>query len=147
LFKSYYWEDLEIGGKWNTPTRTITESDIVLFNHVTGLVHRAFVDEEYMKTTVFGKRFASGVMVIPLAAGLFTQLRLIDETLIAMVGMEIKLTKPLLVGDTIYIEVEVTSKAETSKPDRGIIHFKYTPVNQKGEALGEITEILLIKRK
>jgi acyl dehydratase len=100
-----------------------------------------------MKTPVFGKRFASGVMVIPLTAGLFTQLRLIDETLIAMVGMEVKLTRPLLVGDTIYIDVETTSKAETGKPDRGIIHFLYTPVNQKGEALGEITEILLIKRR
>lgn len=147
VFKSYYFDDLKVGDRWKTPTRTITETDIVLFNHVMGNVNRAFVDEEYMKETIFGKRFATGMMTIPIVGGLFTQLRLADETLLAMVGLEAKLTRPLFAGDTIYVEVEVAAKKETSKPDRGIVHFKYIPVNQKGETLGEVTEILLMKRR
>jgi acyl dehydratase len=137
-----------VGDRWKTPSKTITDTDMIMFNRITGLVNRAFIDEEYrQKEALFNRRFASGIMVIPIVAALFTDLRLADDTMLAMLGMEVKLTKPLFAGDTIYVEVEVASKKETKNPDRGIIYWKYTPVNQNGETLGEITEILMMKRK
>ena len=86
-------------------------------------------------------------MTIPLAAGLFTQLHILDDSLLAMVGMEAKMKKPLFVGDTIYVDIKVINKKETSKPDRGIVYFLYLPKNQNEEVLAEIIEIIMLKRK
>lgn len=147
-FVDLYYDDFEIGDKWRTHGRTITESDMVMFNSLVGLQHPAFMDEEHMKTTTFfKKRFATGVMTIPYAAGLFTQLHIFDNSLIAMVGMEAKMKKPILVGDTMYLNVEIIDKKETKSPERGIISYKYTPVNQKEEEIAEIIEIIMIKRQ
>ena len=147
FFKTRYYDDLHIGDSWRTNTKTITETDMVLFNSMLGIALPAFVDEEYMKSgTPFGRRFATGVMTIPLAAGLFTQLHLLDDSLIAMLGMESKMLKPLFTGDTIYVDVEVADKKATSKPNRGVVHFLYVTKNQREEVLAEITEIIMVKR-
>jgi len=122
--------------------------DIVTLNNMMGISLPAFIDEEHIKKkTLFHRRFASGVMTIPLAAGLFTQLHILDDSLLAMVGMEAKMKKPLFVGDTIYVDIKVINKKETSKPDRGIVYFLYLPKNQNEEVLAEIIEIIMLKRK
>jgi acyl dehydratase len=147
FFKTRYYDDLNVGDSWRTNTKTITETDMVLFNSMLGIALPAFVDEEYMKSgTIFGRRFATGVMTIPLAAGLFTQLHLLDDSLMAMLGMESKMLKPLFAGDTIYVDVEVIGKKETSKPDRGVVRFLYLTKNQRHETLAEITEVIMVKR-
>ena len=147
FFKTRYYDDLNVGDTWRTNTKTVTETDMVIFNSMLGIALPAFVDEEYMtEGTIFGRRFATGVMTIPLAAGLFTQLHLLDDSLMAMLGMECKMKKPLFSGDTIFVDVEVVDKKETSKPDRGIVHFLYLTKNQRQEIIAEITEIIMVKR-
>lgn len=147
FFKTRYYDDLNVGDAWRSNSKTITETDMVTFNSMLGIALPAFVDEEYMKEgAIFGRRFATGVMTIPLAAGLFTQLHLVDESLMAMLGMECRMKNPLFVGDTIYVDVEVVDKKETSKPDRGVVHFRYLTKNQRHEILAEITEIIMVKR-
>lgn len=144
-----YYEDLNVGDKWVTPRRTVSSAEMISFNNLLWINGPAFVDEEYIeKQTSMKRRFATGVMTIPLAAGLFTQLRLLGDSLIAMVGMEVRdMKKPLFAGDTIYVEVEVVGKNETSKNERGIVKFCYTTKNQHDEIVARITETILIKRK
>lgn len=144
-----YYEDLTVGDKWVTPRRTVSAAEMISFNNLLWINGPPFVDEEYIENqTPMKRRFATGVMTIPLAAGLFTQLRLLGDSLIAMVGMEVRdMKKPLFAGDTIYVEVEVVGKNETSKNDRGIVKFCYTTKNQHDEILARITETILIKRK
>ena len=40
----FYWDDLEVGQKFRTLNRTITEPDIVNFIGVTGMVETLFTD-------------------------------------------------------------------------------------------------------
>ena len=148
IFESKYYEDFNIGDHWVTPTRTITETDIVQFNNLAWISSQIFTDEEFIKgKTLFKRRFATGVITIPLMLGLVMQLHLVDESALAMLGLETTFARPLFPGDTIHVEVEVTSKRETSKADRGIVHLKYTTKNQESETLAETTEIALIRRK
>jgi acyl dehydratase len=148
MSKTLYFDDLKVGDCWYSHRRTITAATIEQFNTLCGLDHPAFVDEEFMKEgSGFKGRVASGVMMIPFAAAQFTSLHIVDEALVAMVGMDVKIMKPLYAGDTIYTEVEVVQKKELRTPDRGIVFFKYTPINQKGERIAEITEHLMVKRK
>jgi len=147
-FESKYLDDFEIGDRWKTHTKTITECDIITFNNLVGLAAPAFIDEEYIKTkTLFKRRFASGVMTIPVAAALFTQLHIIDDCILAMVGMEAKMLKPLFAGDTIYVAIEVLEKKQVTNPDRGIVSFLYLPINQQGDTLAEIKEMILLRKR
>ena len=54
-----YWEDLVIGQVFDTPSRTITEADIVNFACLSADFNRLHVDATYASQTPFGQRIAS----------------------------------------------------------------------------------------
>jgi hypothetical protein len=43
----YTWNDLEVGFKFRTLNRTITESDLVGFINATGMLEMIFIDETF----------------------------------------------------------------------------------------------------
>ena len=49
-----YYEDLNMGDRFITPGKTITEAAITIMLSLGGFSNPVFVDEEYAKTTVFG---------------------------------------------------------------------------------------------
>ena len=148
IFEPKYYEDLNVGDHWVTPTRTVTDADIVQFDNLGWITERIFVDEKFIKEkTLFKPTAKKTYVTLIFSVGLFTNLHLIDETALAMVGIEAKFMQPLFPGDTICVEVDVISKRETSKADRGIVCFKYTTKNQEDEILAETIETALIRHK
>jgi acyl dehydratase len=99
------------------------------------------------KESVFGGRAAPGAMTFALSEGLVMQTGLIHGTGMAWLGGDIKLTAPVLAGDTIHVEVDIADKRETKKPDRGIVTYKHRVLNQRGEVVMEMTLQRMIKRK
>ena len=53
---SMYFEEFEVGRRYPTYTRTITEADLVLFCALVGYHTPMFIDEHYAKKTRFGGR-------------------------------------------------------------------------------------------
>ena len=51
-----YWEDFEVGQRYPTASRTITEEDHLQFCKLVGYDVPLFLDEQYAKTTAFGGR-------------------------------------------------------------------------------------------
>ena len=49
-----YWEDWEIGKEYVSPSRTITEADIVHFAGISGDYNPLHINEEHCKKTIFG---------------------------------------------------------------------------------------------
>jgi acyl dehydratase len=147
----YYFEDLEIGSVFLSPGRTVTETDIVIFAGLSADYNMLHTDAEYSKNTVFGERIAHGLLGLAIASGLFTRTelnRMLNETVIAMLGINSwRFTAPIKIGDTVHLEIEITSKKETSKPDRGVVAFKRRLINQRGEVVQEGEIPLMIKRK
>ena len=86
-------------------------------------------------------------MTFALSEGLVMQTGLIHGTGMAWLGGEVKVTAPVLEGDTIRVEIEIADKRETKKPDRGIVTYKHRVVNQRGETVMELTLQRMIKRK
>jgi len=145
---SLYWEEWGIGAEFESPGRTVTEADIVMFAGLSGDYNPLHTDEEYCKKTQFGGRIAHGPLVYAIAAGLLFQLHLYDDTLIAFLGFEnLKFTKPVKAGDTIRAKVKVLEKRETSKPDRGVMKRQLQVMNQRGEVVQEGIQAFLLKRK
>jgi acyl dehydratase len=146
--RGLYWEDWEIGAEFESPARTVTEADIVMFAGLSGDYNPLHVNEEFCKSTQFGTRIAHGPLVYAIAAGLVFQLHLYDDTLIAFLGFDsLKFTKPVMAGDTIHARITVTEKRETSRPDRGVMKRDLHVINQRGDIVQEAVQAFLLKRR
>jgi acyl dehydratase len=143
-----YFDECKIGATYTTLGRTVSETDIVNFVNLGGFTEPLFMDMEYVaKESVFGRRAAPGVMTFALSEGLVMQTGLIHGTGMAWLGGEVKVTAPVLEGDTIRVEIEIADKRESKKPDRGIVTYKHRVLNQRGETVMELTLQRMIKRK
>jgi acyl dehydratase len=65
----------------------------------------------------------------------------------AWLGGELRIVAPVLVGDTIRVEVEIVDKRETRKPDRGIVTYRHRILNQRGELVLEARVQRMIRRR
>jgi acyl dehydratase len=132
-----YYEDLKVDDQWESPRRTISEADIVMFAGMTGDYNPIHTDEEFAKTTIFGGRILHGPAGFAIATGLESRLGIKDGTAIAFLGMTWDLRGPIRIGDTIRVRERVTSKRETKKPTQGIVNFQVEILNQRDEVVQE----------
>jgi len=144
-----HFEDLEIGDTATTLSRTITETDIVNFMGISGVFEELHMSLEYIKKhSVFGARVSPGPLTFIIAEGLAIQLGLIHHTGMALLAIE-RMTwpAPVFCNDTITVTIQVISKRETSKADRGVVVFKHTVRKQSGEIVLEMEKVRLIRRR
>jgi acyl dehydratase len=142
------FEKHAIGKVYRTLARTVSETDIVNFVNQCGFTEPLFLDMEYVKReSVFGRRAAPGALTFSLSEGLVMQTGLIHGTGMAWLGGELRVVAPVLEGDTIRVEVEVTDKRETRKTDRGIVTYRHRVVNQRDEVVLEATIQRMIRRE
>jgi acyl dehydratase len=146
--RGLYWEEWDIGAEFESPARTVTEADIVMFAGLSGDYNPLHVNEEHCKNTQFGTRIAHGPLVYAIAAGLIFQLHLYDDTLIAFLGFDsLKFTAPVKAGDTIHAKLKVLEKRESSRADRGVMKRQLQVFNQRGEMVQDAVQAFLLKRK
>lgn len=124
------FDELEPGLSFETPGRTITESDLVSFSALTGDRHPQHADAEWAARSQFGGRVAHGMLVLSYALGLVP----IDPArVVALRGVDgVAFKRPVRIGDTIHVE----GRLEEAKPladDLGLVTFLWKVVNQAGE--------------
>jgi acyl dehydratase len=143
------WEQLSVGQKFRTLNRTITETDLVMFTGVTGMLEVIFTDHTFgaERGTIQG-RFVPAALTYCLIEGLLCQ-SMIQGTGLAMLELKKEVMAPVRVGDTIHGEIEVTSVRPTSKGNRGIVGSRIEIKNQHGEVVirYEATRMLAGKDK
>ena len=66
---------------------------------------------------------------------------------LAFLNATIDIKGPTSVGDTIYVESEVTEARLTSKGDRSLVRFANKVINQRGETVLEYNPLRMLKRK
>ncbi len=141
-----YFEEIEIGETYESPGRTVTETDIVIFAGVSGDYNILHTDAEFMKTSIFGERIAHGLLGLSIQSGLLSRAMPAYATL-AFAGLRWKFKNPIKIGDTIRVRAEVTAKKETSKPDRGLVTLARTVLNQRDEVVQEGETDLMVERR
>ena len=145
--KGRYFEELEPGEVWESPARTITETDVVVYSGFSGDYHPLHTDEEFAKKSQFGGRILHGPACFAIATGLESRLGLKDGTSLAFLGMNWNLKAPVMIGDTIHVRESVASKRESKKLDRGVVTFDVQIVNQNEVVVQEGQWNLLILRR
>ena len=143
-----YFEDIPVGYKYGTPARTVFDADISMFVAVAGLYEDLFCNIEWIKESPFKQRFAPGALTWSIAQGLTVRTGLYQDTFLAILGVDkMRMLRPVYVGDTIHVEVEVLTKRETSRGDRGVLNSLFRVKNQRGEAVMEYEMQQLVAKR
>ncbi len=141
-----YFDDIEVGEEYESPGRTVTEADIVMFAGLSGDYNVLHTDAEFMKTSIFGERIAHGLLGLAIQSGLLTR-GMRPYATIAFAGLRWKFKGPIKIGDTIRARARVASKRETSRPDRGLVTLFRQVVNQRDEVVQEGETDVMVARK
>lgn len=145
LGTGFYWNDLEVGQTFKTIGRSVFESDVIQFIGVTGMQEVLFNNLEYIEhESPTGKRIAPAALVLSIAEGLVMQVTL-QKTGFAFLSMEMDVKAPIVIGDTIHVELEVTEVRQTSKGNRGLVRTRNRVMNQNGDCVIEYSPLRLIK--
>lgn len=142
-----HWDDVEIGDRFRTLGRTITEADITAYVATVGMVEEMFTNLEYIReVSIIGARPVPGSLVFCIAEGLLMQSTM-QRTGMAFLGAEIQVHSPTSAGDTIHVECEVIEARATSKPDRGLLRTSNRVVNQHGEVVLTYNPLRMVKSR
>ena len=145
-----YFEEFSVGQKLVTEKRTVTENDIMTFAALTGDDNRIHTDAEFSKTTVFGRQVAHGLLGLSIASGLAWQTGILDGTVIAFREVnEWKFVKPVFIGDTLYVDLEVKETKALPRIGVGSVTIMLEVKNQNEEVChrGLWTVLMMSKPK
>lgn len=147
LGRGMTWQELPVGTKFRTSTRTVTETDLITFITWAGIVNPLFTDATF-STEVEGYkgRLVPGMITYCFSEGLIAQTGVMRGTGIAMLGAkELNHVGPVFVGDTLHAVVDVTESRATSKPGRGILTSDIRVRNQDNEDVLQYLATRLIR--
>lgn len=145
--RGMHFEEFEPGLEIYTAARTITETDIVTFAGLSGDFNFIHTDAESAKATPFGQRVAHGMLVASIASGLAVQQGFIDGTTLAFRELTWKFTKPVLIGDTIQVQIKVIETKLMRALGGGLVTFEARVLNQRDELVHKGEWRMLIKSR
>ena len=144
-----YFDEWTVGDKiTHQPSRTVTETDNLMFSAMTHNMQPLHLDAEYAKASEFGQILVNSTFTFSLAVGLSISDTTVG-TLIANLGFDKVVTpKPTFIGDTLTCSTEIMELRESkSRPDNGIVTFKHELTNQRGEIALSCLRTVLAKKK
>lgn len=145
--KTLFLEDFHVGDRYTTASRTVTETDVVIYAGLSGDYNQLHTDSEFAAKTPFGGRVAHGMLGTTIVIGLWTRLGLVEGTALAFLETHWKYIGPIFFGDTIHAEIEISQVKPASKPGKGTVYLNLKAVNQKGVPVQEGEMVLLIKSR
>jgi len=140
-----YYEEFEIGQRYETPRRTVIAADISTFAGLTADFNPLHMDDVFAAESDFGGRIAHGPMIVGMAFGLASRAGLLDGTVMGLLDIAWKFMMPVRPGDTISVVVNVTDKRMTKKPNRGVVEVSLDVLNQHGEVVQIGTAKVLVQ--
>ena len=143
-----YWDDYEVGQKFELGSTSFTADEIVEF--ATRYDPQSFhVDAALAAKSMFGGLIASGWHVNAKLMRLFVDNYVDQRTALGSPGVdEIRWLKPVRPGDRLTAWVECVDKVPSrSKPEMGVIHEQWRAVNQKGELVMTAKGINMVRRR
>ena len=134
--RGMYFEEFEAGQRIITVGRTVTESDIVTFAGLSGDYNQIHTDADYSNKGPFGQRVAHGILGLSIASGLAVQTGILEGTVLAFREIKNwKFSKPIFIGDTIHVELEVKETKSYRRLGGGAVVIAMTVKNQDGDAV------------
>jgi oxepin-CoA hydrolase/3-oxo-5,6-dehydrosuberyl-CoA semialdehyde dehydrogenase len=150
-FRKYY-EELQVGDQLITPKRLITAEDIDSFADLSGDHFYAHLRETDFTGTMFERQVAHGYFIMSAAAGLFVDSYEKNPVLLNYGIDELRFTKPVYPGATIYVRFTCKEKLPQDKKDetdiaRGIVKWLVEILDETDEPVVGVATILTMVAK
>ena len=137
-----YFDDLIIGMTVNTPKVLIKREKMLAFAREYDSIP-LHTDEEYAKTTPFGKLIAPGVMSFMSVWAKYLEVDFFGEELIAGKSTKIEWIKPVYADDVLSGKATITNLVKRT-PKNGLAEVSIEAYNQNGElVLRDVTEAIV----
>lgn len=134
----------KVGYGYSSRGRTITEADIVFHAGHAGDFFPLHLDAEFARQTPYGQRVAHGTLTLAAAIGLKYTTSDKDGLRISYGYDKVRFRKPVFIGDTVHLEVEVTqSEIDPKRQDMRRVVETTNVVNQRGETVLSLDHILI----
>jgi acyl dehydratase len=144
-----YFEEFSEGQVFeHALTRTVTETDNVLFTTMTMNPQPLHLDAEFAKSTEFGRPLVNSIFTLGLVIGISVGDTTLGTT-VANLGMtDVRFPKPVFHGDTIRARTTVVSvRRSRSRLDAGIVELEHIGLNQHGDTVAICRRAALMKMK
>lgn len=138
------FEELRIGQRWVSDSRTIALEDITQFAELTGDRDRLHVDPEFASRGPFGKPIAHGMLGMSILAGLSSTAPHVKTA--ALVDIRSwNFLKPLFPGDSVHVITEIVDLKPHGRR-HGEVHWHRQLMNQKNEKVQDGILVTLVSR-
>ncbi|MDX1663398.1 MAG: MaoC/PaaZ C-terminal domain-containing protein [Candidatus Promineifilaceae bacterium] len=142
-----YFEEFSEGEMMITAGRTVTETDIVRFAGLSGDYNQIHTDAAYAAAGPFGERIAHGLLVLSIASGLAVQTGIIEGTVLAFRELDWKFSRPVMIGDTVRVRIEITETKALPRVGGGNVTMKVSVLNQEDKVVHRGHWVMLVQSK
>jgi acyl dehydratase len=132
-----YYEEFEIGKEYKHEwTRTVTETDTILYCGLTMNPAPLHLDQNYMEGTFYGQRLVPSLWTAGVIGGMIVNDLVLRTSLGNLGYTKFDFPKPVFHGDTLRAETTILDKRESkSRTDSGIVYFEHRGLNQRDEVV------------
>ncbi|WP_137283767.1 MaoC/PaaZ C-terminal domain-containing protein [Halorussus salinisoli] len=141
------FEELDVGHRVTTPSRTVTEADVTNFAGVSGDFNPIHTSETEAAESDFGERVAHGALVFSMTTGLARRAGDRRADVVAFYGVDrLRFRAPVRLGDTIRAGLELVEKEEREHPTaNGVVRYEAEVLNQRDEVVLSCELLSLVK--
>ncbi len=122
-----YFEDFPVGKSGGSVGRTITATDVELFEAMSA----------WPRYSQGGERLVPEMLVTMITAGLVTRQGIYEGTLMGIIGNNWTYKIPVRIGDTLKMKYVVREATLSRSGGKGVIVFQIRTYNQRGETVAE----------
>lgn len=141
-----YFDEFVLNSKISIPPAYIDKKDMLDFAEKYDYIP-LHTDEEYAKSTHFGRLIAPGVMSFMSVWARYLEVDLAGDELVAGKSTKIEWLKPVFAGDVLTGICEVTRLTKRNEKN-GLVELTIYVSNQNGEmVLTDVTEMIVKCRK
>jgi acyl dehydratase len=142
LGHGFFFDDLQVGTRFRTGRRTITEADLTAFVNLCWFTEELFTNLADRGAMAIKGRVVPAALVYSFAEGLMTPS--MQHTGLAFLNAELDVKAPTLVGDTIQVEAEVVEARRASSGNRGLVRTRNEVRKQDGSVVLIYTPLRLL---
>jgi acyl dehydratase len=128
--RGLYFDEFTVGLTTTSPSRIVTDANVMTFAQLSGDFNQIHIDDEYAKTSSYGQRIAHGLLVQAIASGLALRTGVLEGTVVAFREMTCKFSAPVFIGDTIRVTLEVIETKAMRRLNVGNVLVQFRVIKQ-----------------
>jgi len=138
-----YLDDFKLGEVFQSPAHALTQNHFTAFAEMTGDAHPIHHDADYGRAQGWAAPLVHGLLLLGLCAlGAAPLGGELTDSMMAMLGNDVRYKRPAFVGDTVTPRFTVIA-VEPKGRERGIVRLSIELYNQRNELVLEGTHILM----